>query len=205
MDGNEEYEKRQAFEREVDADILADYLRWLGAGKVGRIWEHLDYERWAIGLARYLFPDFPQVLRRVIWAHLLYEQRYRNQLPASPRPTGRIRKGAVRWSTGVVAGFAKLEGIWAVCAPQIWGNIRTLGEIYRESATQAGPHTRRVRKQIEGEMEAFGLALVTVKGSPPGKTKGKRKAGRPRKPDASLTVSGILKRSYREGLRKRTK
>jgi hypothetical protein len=212
METKEEYEKRQIFEREVDADIVADFFRWRDARNVRRIWEHLGYERWAIGFARYLFPDFPKVLRRVIWAQLVYEERYRNQ-PASPRPVGKQRQHARLWSTGVIADFAKLEGLWAVCAPPIWDSIRTLGQIYRESATQVGSlnveekakYARETRRRIEHEMEAFGRALVTVRGSPSGKTKGKRTAGRPRKPDASLTISGILKRSYRDGLRKRTK
>jgi hypothetical protein len=212
METNEEYEKRQAFEKEVDADVVADFFRWRNARNDRRIWEHLGYERWAIGFARYLFPDFPQVLRRVIWAQLLYEQRYRNQFPASPRPVGKQRQRAQPWSSGVIADFAKLEGLWAICAPPIWDSIRTLGQIYRESAEgtplnadEKAKYAKETRRRIEHEMEAFGRALVTVKGSPAGRTKGKPKAGRPRKPDASLTTSGMLKRSYREGLRKRTK
>jgi hypothetical protein len=167
--GIQDFEERKAFDESVDANIRTEFSRWARLGKVTRIWEHLGYERWAIGLARYLFPDFAEILRQVIWAELLYEQRYRS----TSAPVRTVRKDARRWSSGVIADFAKLEGFWAVCAPPMWNSIRTLGEVYRDSATKGGERTREIRTRIEREMEAFGRALVTVKG---------RKGARDRKP-----------------------
>ncbi len=163
-------------EEDIDAANVREFLRFKAGGERGRIRERLQGERWALSVARYLFVDFASVLARVILSEMAYEERYREQLPAVPwvlprRGTKRQVKGV---SLGAVADFARALGPEAIASPSVWRMIETLRSMYATSEATVGDRDwwHELRRRIEGEMAAFGRALVTsgFSGRPKGST-----------------------------------
>ena len=160
------YQQEQAFQSKVDHACWNDFVRWFSQGKLDRVKEHLEIERFALGVARVLFVDFSSMLGKIIIDQLKFEGwqeqtgAAEGKIPKGPRRQKSFKKGfntipiadfaglgaarstfpkRIGWDGELGEDFAKTFASYEPIGSMAWGlheRIRVLREILHEIPRQ---------------------------------------------------------------------